>query len=217
MSAVAVETLPLATRLYQGTRDVHTQAENSTFISDLMGGKLDASAYKALAAQQYFIYTALEAATAKVAIHAQADTIIFSELTRTPSIEADLEFLYGPNWAAQITALPATQEYVARLAASADSLSRYTAHAYTRYLGDLSGGQVIRVMLKRHYDVADEALSFYQFKDIVKAKPFKDLYRERLNGLSFTEAELEETVEEAILAFQLNQRLFGELGLALQA
>ena len=98
MTAVAAETLPLATMLYQGTRDVHTDAENASFISDLMGGKLNADAYKALAAQQHFIYLALEAATARVAVQPQADTIIFEELTRVPSIEADLEFMYGANW-----------------------------------------------------------------------------------------------------------------------
>lgn len=215
MTAVAAETLPLATMLYQGTRDVHTDAENASFISDLMGGKLNADAYKALAAQQHFIYLALEAATARVAVQPQADTIIFEELTRVPSIEADLEFMYGANWKAEITPLPATLEYIARLEASASALCLYTAHAYTRYLGDLSGGQVIKVMLKRHYDVADEALSFYEFKDIVKAKPFKDLYRERLNGLNFTEEELEQTVAEAIVAFKLNQQLFVEIGQSL--
>lgn len=212
VTAVATETLPLATRLYQGTRDVHTDAENASFISDLMGGKLDLAAYRALAAQQYFIYVALEAATQRASVHAQSDSLIFDELTRVPSIEADLEFLYGADWKDQITALPATLEYVARLEDCSYSLGRYTAHAYTRYLGDLSGGQVIKTMLKRHYAVPDEALSFYHFKDIVKAKPFKDLYRERLNSLSFTEAELEDTVAEAIVAFQLNQKLFVELG-----
>ena len=211
VTAVATEVLPLATRLYQGTRDVHTEAETSTFISDLMGGKLDAYAYRALAAQQYYIYVALEEATKIVAHHDQADSLVFEELTRTPSIEADLTYMFGPGWRDEITPLPSTLEYVEHLKASSDQLCTYAAHAYTRYLGDLSGGQAIKTMLKRHYAVEDKALSFYEFKDIVKAKPFKDLYRERLNALEFTEDELERTVAEAVLAFRLNQRLFAEL------
>jgi heme oxygenase len=121
-------------------------------------------------------------------------------------------FLVGPDWAEQIQPLPATLVYVERLRQASGSLARYAAHAWTRYLGDLSGGQVIKVMMQRHYGMGQDGLNFYDFKEIVKAKPFKDLYRERLNGLQLTEAEIEEAVAEALVAFELNQKMFAELG-----
>lgn len=215
MTAPVVETsqdAPLSVRLYTSTREVHSQAENMRFISELMGGTLNIDAYRDLAIQQYYLYSALEEATERVAALPQADTLVFPELTRTPSIEADLEFLVGPNWRDEISPLPATLKYVQVLKESADSLALYAAHAWTRYLGDLSGGQVIRVMLQRHYGMGEEGTSFYKFKEIVKAKPFKDLYKERLNALELSESDFEITVHEASRAFALNHALFAELG-----
>lgn len=211
-STEASEALPLATRLKERTREIHNDAENMRFISELMGGKLHVEAFRDLAIQQHYIYAALEEATEAIAGLPQADSLTFAELTRSPSIAEDLTFLVGDNWNEEIQPLPATIAYVERLKSCGADVARYAAHAWTRYLGDLSGGQVIKVMLQRHYGMGDEGLSFYNFKEIVKAKPFKDLYRERLNGLDLTEEEIEATVEEALEAFRLNQALFAELG-----
>lgn len=208
----AAETLPLATRLKERTREIHDSAENMRYISELMGGKLDVAAFRDLAIQQHYVYAALEQATEAIQGLPQADTLTFAELTRSPSIANDLAFLVGENWENEIQPLPATLAYVERLKSCGADVARYAAHAWTRYLGDLSGGQIIKVMLQRHYGMGDEGLNFYNFKEIVKAKPFKDLYRERLNGLELTEEEIEQTVEEALIAFKLNQDLFAELG-----
>jgi heme oxygenase len=91
-------------------------------------------------------------------------------------------------------------------------VGRYVAHSYTRYLGDLSGGQVIGRMVQRHYGVADEGVGFYAFPQIPKPKPFKDLYRERVDALALTPAERELVVEEARAAFRHNRALFAALG-----
>ena len=110
--------------------------------------------------------------------------------------------------------LPATQVYADRLAQTADSLPRYAAHAYTRYLGDLSGGQIIKRMLQRHYGFTSEGIAFYDFPEIHKLKPFKDVYRERLDALPLDDEARAAVVEEARLAFRLNADVFGELGAA---
>lgn len=219
MTATAVENqteavlaTPLATRLKESTREIHSDAENMRFISELMGGKLNVAAYRDLAIQQHYIYAALEQATEAIQGLPQADTLTFAELTRSPSIAQDLAFLVGEDWAQTIQPLPATLAYVERLQSCGADVARYAAHAWTRYLGDLSGGQVIKVMMQRHYGLGNDGLSFYDFREIVKAKPFKDLYRERLNGLELTDEQLESTVAEALLAFKLNQQLFAELG-----
>lgn len=212
MTTLATEQPTLSLRLREGTRSEHDDAEHSGYISKLMGGELDTAAYVALAAQQYFVYEALEALNDAVRTLPLGETLLFDELLRTPSIAEDLSFLIGPDWRAQITPLPATERYVATLQACATSLPRYAAHAYTRYLGDLSGGQIIKRMLERHYGVGPEGLAFYTFAEIPKAKPFKDVYRERLDGLVFTEDEITLAITEAQGAFRLNQELFAGLG-----
>ena len=123
-----------------------------------------------------------------------------------------LAFLVGTDWAERITIHPATERYVARLREVGTSLPAYAAHAYTRYLGDLSGGQIIKRMMERHYGLGPDGLAFYTFDEIPKSKPFKDVYRERLDALDLTDAQLAETVAEAKRAFRLNSALFAELG-----
>lgn len=212
MTILATDRPTLSSRLREGTREEHESAESSGFISRLMSGGLSVDAYVALASQQFFVYSALEAIADDVRTLPQGSSLLFDELTRTPSIARDLEHLVGPDWRAIVMPLPATVRYVEALEASATSLPRYAAHAYTRYLGDLSGGQIIKRMLERHYGLGPEGITFYSFEEIPKSKPFKDVYRERLDGLELDEDQLAEAVAEAKGAFRLNQDLFADLG-----
>lgn len=212
MTILATDRPTLSSRLREGTREEHESAESSGFISRLMSGGLGVDAYVALASQQFFVYSALEAIADDVRALPQGSSLLFDELTRTPSIARDLEHLVGPDWRAIIMPLPATVRYVDALNSSATSLPRYAAHAYTRYLGDLSGGQIIKRMLERHYGLGPEGITFYSFEEIPKSKPFKDVYRERLDGLELDEEQLAEAVAEAKGAFRLNQDLFADLG-----
>ncbi|KQR17907.1 heme oxygenase [Cellulomonas sp. Leaf334] len=200
---------PLSVALREGTRDEHETAERSGFVELLLSGRLDRAAYADLAAQQLVIYTALEASGSRLEDDGH---LVFDELTRVPAIEQDLAHLYGAGWRTEIRVLPATAAYADRLAETADSLPRYAAHAYTRYLGDLSGGQIIKRMLQRHYGFTSEGIAFYDFPQIHKLKPFKDVYRERLDALPLDGAARAAVVEEARLAFRLNADVFGELG-----
>ena len=202
---------PLSVALREGTRDEHETAERSGFVEQLLAGRVDRAAYADLAAQQLVVYTALEAAGAQLE---DDGDLVFAELTRVPAIEQDLGHLYGADWRTQVRVLPATRVYADRLAQTADSLPKYAAHAYTRYLGDLSGGQIIKRMLQRHYGFTSEGIAFYDFPQIHKLKPFKDVFRERLDALPLDDEARAAVVEEARLAFRLNADVFGELGAA---
>ncbi|MGV9482369.1 biliverdin-producing heme oxygenase, partial [Gordonia aichiensis] len=92
--------------------------------------------------------------------------------------------------------------------------ARYVAHHYTRYLGDLSGGQVVAHRMREHYGLGASALSFYAFDGIDKLKRYKDAYRDRIDALAIAEPDIERLVAEAISAFELNQALFAELDAA---
>jgi heme oxygenase len=202
---------PLSVLLRTGTRDEHEAAEGSTFVEDLLAGRLTVQAYADLAAQLRTVYAALEEVGEQVGRTPDGAGVVFAELLRGPALDADLAHLLGPGAADTIEPLPATLDYAARIRAGGTDTGRYVAHAYTRYLGDLSGGQVIGRMVQRHYGVADEGVGFYAFPAIPKPKPFKDLYRERIDALPLDEPARERVVEEARAAFRHNRALFAAL------
>lgn len=215
--APSIEPPTLSGLLRSGTREEHEHAERMGFVETLMSGGFGvhgAAAYADLAAQQHAIYAALERAGERVRTAPDGGGIVFDELERTPRIAADLHALLGADWSTRTTVLPATEQYVRRLDELGDWVGGYAAHAYTRYLGDLSGGQVIKVMLQRHYGLGEDVLNFYTFDAIAKPKVFKDTYRAALDGLDIDPQERDRVVEEARAAFRLNQTLFAELGAA---
>ena len=198
-----------ATRLREATRVQHTTAETTGFVEALMSGRLSVAAYTDLARQHHVIYSALEAAGARLS---GADAaLVFSELLRIPSLTADLAQLAGPRWV-DLPVHEATRRYADRIAEVGGSTHGYAAHAYTRYLGDLSGGQAIGRILSTRYGLPDQALTFYKFSAIEKVKPFKDQYRSLLDNAPWSEEQRDQLVAEAQLAFDLNTALFAELG-----
>jgi heme oxygenase len=207
---MSVDTQPLSEVLRAATRPQHEHAETRSFVSDLMSGRLGRTAYADLATQHHAIYVALEAAGDRLASDPVAAPFLLPELRRVPSLEDDLAVLLGPAWREQVRVLPATTDYVARLEGIEDAAT-YLAHAYTRYLGDLSGGQVVARMLQRHYGMTAKELSFYTFAGIPKSKPFKDRFRALMDGAPFTTAQRERVVAEAKHAFDLNAALFVDL------
>lgn len=207
------DTPPLSQLLREATRAVHKTAETTGFITRLMAGELSVAAYADLAAQHRVIYTALESADDALRQDPVGSTLVIDGLARAAAIERDLESLVGPRWRDEVTALPATERYAERLREVVGTwLGGYAAHAYTRYLGDLSGGLAIKAILQRRYGVADEAVQFYTFPSIPKPKLFKDEYRARLDALPFDDDERARVAQEACVAFELNTAVFGELG-----
>ncbi|KGM12031.1 heme oxygenase [Cellulomonas bogoriensis 69B4 = DSM 16987] len=201
----------LSARLRAGTQDQHRRAESTPFITALMGGDLHVEAYTDLAVQHHALYTALEAGGRAVA-GAPGGSIVMPELVRAAAIDTDLTHLVGPDWRDRTRVLPSTTRYVTHLRRVAVTLPGFVAHAYTRYLGDLSGGLAVRAMLRRHYQVPDEALHFYSFPTVTAPKVFKDGYRARIDSLPLTPLEQDQVVAEAQVAFDHNTAVFTELG-----
>lgn len=201
---------PLSAALRAGTRAAHEVAERQSFVEDLMAGRLDRAAYAVLVVQHHAIYTALEAAGDALRDAGRDGGLALEELRRVPALERDLAALLGDGWRSRLDVLPATAAYAARIAEVGGDLPRYAAHAYTRYLGDLSGGQVIKRVLARDYGLT-EGISFYDFPQVDRIKPFKDAYRERLDALALTPRERRAAVDEARVAFGHNTAVFAEL------
>jgi heme oxygenase (biliverdin-producing, ferredoxin) len=208
----ALEGVPLSAHLRTATRTQHEEAEGTSFIGSLMAGDLDVAAYADLAAQHHTIYSALEAGEPFLRADPRGARLVFDELPRVAALEADLTTLVGPAWRDEVRTLPATERYAARLRDVAGTwVGGYAAHAYTRYLGDLSGGLAVKAILQRTYGVPDEAVNFYTFPGIAKPKLFKDEYRRRLDVLPLATDERERVADEARTAFRLNTDLFREL------
>lgn len=211
MSLAAEEDIPLSALLREGTRADHGAANSEDFIEKLLSGALDRAAYADLSAQLLVVYEALEVASAVVRDDERGAGLVFNELTRVPAIEQDLTFLYGPSWREEIQILPATREYADRVREVSNSLPHYAAHSYTRYLGDLSGGQIVKRMMKQHYGLDGDGVAFYTFPNIPKVKVFKDAYRNQLDELPLDPGEVATTLAEAHHAFHLNRVVFTAL------
>ena len=117
-----------------------------------------------------------------------------------------LTALSGQAWAERFPILPAGARYAARLAAIADGDDGacLIAHAYARYLGDMSGGQILKRLLARSLALDDMALSFYDFPAISDIKEFKAEYRAAIDRAAAEVGDLRSVIDEASVAFQFN-------------
>ncbi|OIJ67184.1 heme oxygenase (biliverdin-producing) [Streptomyces mangrovisoli] len=204
-----------STVIRTASHEQHVEAETSTFMSDLLGGRLGVAAYARYTEQLWFVYEALEAGTERLAADPVAGPFIRPELFRLAALERDLAHLRGPDWRAGVSALPATREYAERVRECAESWpAGYVAHHYTRYLGDLSGGQIIRDRAERTWGFAKkgDGVRFYVFEGIGNPAAFKREYRELLDGFAADELEKQRVVAECRRAFALNTAVFGALG-----
>lgn len=202
----------LSARLAAATSDVHARAENSVFVTELLAGRLPAGAYAAMLAQHYYVYAALERTAERLRSDPVAGRFVFDDLARLPALDADLPWLLGPDWRAEHAPTAGTQAYVERIVeACTDWPTAFVAHHYTRYLGDLSGGRIIKAKVSRTYGFDEDGVRFYAFPGIAKPKVFKDAYRRQLDTIELTDAERDRLADEAITAFQHNITVFDEL------
>ncbi|WP_149182052.1 biliverdin-producing heme oxygenase [Streptomyces sp. TRM49041] len=216
MDARATATVtPFSTLIRTASHEAHTEAETSTFMSDMLGGRLGVNAFARYTEQLWFVYRALEEAADGLRDDPVAGPFVQPSLFRTPELERDLAHLRGPGWRAAATPLPATAAYAARVEECARTWpAGYVAHHYTRYLGDLSGGQIIRDKAERTWGFArkGDGVRFYVFEGITNPAAFKRAYRELLDGVNADDLEKQRIVDECKRAFAFNTAVFRELG-----
>ena len=139
--------------------------------------------------------------------------IYFIELNRRKNLELDLEHYYGPNWKSLIRISEATASYVERIKSiSVERPELLVAHAYTRYLGDLSGGQLLKKIAQRAMNLSDgKGLAFYEFDEVADEQEFKQNYKKALDSLPLDSNLAENIVAEANVSFTMNMKMFQEL------
>jgi len=199
----------LSEALKSGTAASHQAAEDVHFVCEFIKGNIDRKLYGELVLSLYHVYAHMEEALNQHAPKNFRSCHFPQELSRKEALEEDVDFWHGslPN---RIS--PATQDYVDRIhyLAQTDPLM-LLAHAYTRYLGDLSGGKILARVARKAMQLGSDGLDFYDFENIPSAKLFKDKYRSALDDLHLTPTQVSKLVAEANVAFVLNMRLFEEL------
>jgi heme oxygenase len=206
----------LATRLREGTQKSHTAAENTAFMKCFLKGIVEIVPFRKLLANLYLVYSTLEAELKRHADHPIVGKMYFPEIDRQSNLEQDLAFYFGDDWRSQIVPLKAGQVYVDRLIELSNTdPACLIAHSYTRYMGDLSGGQALKHIIRSALDLpSDRGTTFYEFEQLptVEAKKeFKEKYRHALDSLVLDEATILRIVEEANYAFTLNRNVVDEL------
>lgn len=197
----------LSERLREETRQAHEAAEHSVYMERLLDGSLDAAAFTALQEQAFLFYSALEDAVDSCADDPRLASIADRLLDRRAALESDLEALGGTVGAVPLDETAAYVAELQRIGRERD-VPALIAHHYTRYLGDLAGGQVIGRLMGRHYDVPDSATSFYRFPHIDKPKRYRDAYRDALDALAIDEGERDQLLAAARAAFAYNSGVF---------
>ncbi|WP_127996340.1 biliverdin-producing heme oxygenase [Piscinibacter defluvii] len=198
----------LSATLRERTAAAHRRVEGTPFVRALLAGRLDRAGYTLLLRSLHEVYAALEAA---LGAQPALAPLVHPALPRSEALGEDLVLLHGPRWREELAPRPASIGYARRLGelAAAQPLL-LAAHAYVRYLGDLSGGQVLGRIVQRSLGLAGEAgTRFYRFE--APPDSLAQGLRAGLDALVVDAPQREAPLDEALAAFGRHEHLFAEL------
>ncbi|MGA7807691.1 heme oxygenase (biliverdin-producing) [Bradyrhizobium sp.] len=195
----------VVTALYFRTRALHVEAERTGIMRDLLHGDASRAGYVLLLRNLFPAYCAIEQGLERHQGSPLLGVLAHYRLDRAPAIESDLAALCGERWINDIPLLPAGELYASRIAEAAEGDgAQLIAHAYTRYLGDLSGGQILKRLLSRSLELRSAELTFYDFPRFPDLDALKANYRQALDQAAAQFPNGDAIVEEGVLAFSHN-------------
>ena len=201
-----------AKELKEGTKKSHSAAENTAFVKSFLRGVVSKESYRTLVSDLYFVYVALEEEFRIFKNDPILGALYLPELERVVALETDLRYYFGPIWRSIVKPSEQCQRYVDRIHEVAKTEPELLiGHHYTRYLGDLSGGQILKGIAEKALNLNGEGLNFYEFGKIDNAKIYKEKYRSILDELPLTESQQNAIITEANYAFRLNMYMFDTL------
>jgi len=158
---------------------------------------------------------------------------------RARALSSDISFLLGisdddDSWKSHYThqALissppPAFHAYISHLThLIEEEPRRLLAHSYIRYMGDLSGGQIMKKNIRKAYDLADkQGISFYEFgvmgsegasnpstANMCEMKRMKEWFKGGIDAGVGNDVKMKETLlDEAMRVFALHKDIFDEI------
>jgi heme oxygenase len=168
------------------TWEHHKNAERQEFAKILISGKIHPNFYATYLWNQHKKYDLLEAIAAPMGLFST-----LGDIRRKQKCEADfIELWKTPE---QPPVLPSTQEYISHMRDIMTDREALIAHMYVLYMGDLSGGQMIKKKIPG-------SGTMYDFDQDVKV--VKDNIREMCN---------DNMADEAKFVFDSATKLFQEL------
>ncbi len=195
----------LPQRLKAATHEWHARAERSGVMAQLLGGTISRDAYVGLLANLQALYAALE-----TGLQNHAPEPLLSRLARSAALQADLT-AFGATVAPALPLTPSTLAYVARLQSLGSAQAhRLWAHVYVRYLGDLHGGQILSRIVQERFALRGST-HFYEFGDAQAVQALRTALRQRLCNLGLDSGQANETVAEAVWAFEAHCKMFEQL------
>ncbi len=199
------DSVDLSSALRFHTQDLHVQAERSGIVADMLRGRVTRLGYAIFLRNLAPAYRRLEIGLERHRLSPIIGSFARDEIYRSAALEHDLSGLNGPGWREALPLLPAGQRYADHIdAAAAGSGDGLIGHAYVRYLGDLSGGQVLKRLLGQSLGLTGETLAFYDFPRISDPVAYKQNFRDALDRAAATVADQRVVIDAAVEAFSLN-------------
>lgn len=227
---------PISELLRTETREIHEEIHHSEAASKLVSGELARSEYIRFLFMLWHIYDELE----RGLFEHRENPVIFQiyhprVFSRATAVSFDIchhldtvTWQTDPFYVEFFVNIPKpVNEYIERLKylgrpeATPEEASLLASHAYVRYLGDLSGGQIIKRKIIKAYDMFDdgEGLAFYNFRtldprtgdrpaEMHEVRKIKDWFRRGIDEAVTTTETKAALITEANRAFRYNARLF---------
>lgn len=202
--------LPLSKRLRKETKLAHRLVEATHLARAFFRGKLTKETYAEGLARIYPVYVTMERALRAAPATSRLAPFVLPHVFRTDALLEDLAYF---GVAPEPVRPGASARYADHVAQLVDrSPERLVAHAYVRYMADVSGGVLAGKVAQRALKLPTrQGLSFLSFPTIPDPAVFRQDFRRRLDAFPTGEEEATRIVAEANLAFDLNRALADEL------
>jgi len=203
----------LSQELRAATAEVHARAERGGIVAALLGGRATRHGYALYLRNLLPAYRSMERG---LEVSRALRPLARPELFRAAAIESDLRALDGERFEARLALLAPARAYAERIEQAAmHEPGLLAAHAYVRYLGDLSGGRIVGRTLGRSLGLDETCLAFYRFEGIASPTAFKAEYRRALDAWGAEPALRAAIVGEAVQAFRHNVAVSEAVAVAL--
>ncbi|GGI83273.1 biliverdin-producing heme oxygenase [Legionella impletisoli] len=197
------ESLPLSSYLKDQTAMLHLQVEQHPWVIQLLNGRLSISNYGLLLYLLLEVYETFESNLSYGSKH----VLYREELLRTEKIKQDLKILSDLIDFNSLKNSILVNPYAIYLK-NETQLETWVGHFYTRYFGDIQGGQIIKRNLKINYNLPEEALTFYDFSAFKKRYPEGIHYlRAMINEIPFSTQQKTSVLSESKKSFLLSSQL----------